>query len=140
MSKFIVDSSVGLKWFVAEIHQKDAQRLQNPAYELHVPMFFDVEVTNILWKKARRGELTKAEVDTILGQLSLLPLNRHSEAQLLAEAFELAYQNDRTVYDSLNLALAIRLGGQAVTADRRLYNAIAATSLARHICWVEDVP
>ena len=140
MNKFIVDSGVGLKWFVAEIHQKDAQRFQNPAYELHVPAFFDVEVANILWKKLRRGELTKSEVDTILGQLPLLPISRHAEPAFLAEAFEIAHQNDRTVYDSIYLALAIRLGGQAVTADRRLYNAVAATPLAKHICWVEDVP
>jgi hypothetical protein len=31
MSPFIVDASVGLKWFVPEVHDAHARRLQNPA-------------------------------------------------------------------------------------------------------------
>src|SRR4051812_27491657 len=112
MKSFIVDSSVGLKWFIAEIHQTDAQRLQNPTYQLHVPMFFDVEVANILWKKVRRGELTRSEAVVVLAQLPLLPVTRHAEGPILQAAFDLAHQYDRTVYDSIYLSLAIQIGAQ----------------------------
>ena len=61
MSLFVVDASVGIKWFVPESEAAIAQRWQDPAHQLHMPTFFDVEVANIVWKKRRRGELTRAE-------------------------------------------------------------------------------
>jgi predicted nucleic acid-binding protein len=140
MSLFVVDASVGLKWFVPEVHEPHARRLQNPNFQLHVPTLFDVEIGNILWKKVGRGELTRAEADAILGQLPALPLTRHLEAPLLTLAFDLANETQRTVYDSLYLALAVQLGGRMVTADQRLYNALQGTAHAAHLCWVVDVP
>ena len=140
MTVYVVDSSVGMKWFVPEVHSSDAQRLQNPTAELHVPTFFDVEMANILWKKIQRDELTRGEADDILNQLPHLPMTRHAEAPFLSIAFDLAAQTQRTVYDCLYLALAIQLGGQMVTADKRLSNALSGTSWDTHICWVEDIP
>jgi predicted nucleic acid-binding protein len=140
MSLLIADSSVGVKWFLPEVYQADAQRLQNPAHQLHAPTLFDVEVANALWKKIRRGTLTRAEADAVLVQLPLLPLTRHAEAPLLPLAFDLANQTQRTVYDCLYLALATQLGGRMVTADQKLYNALATTPWAAQLCWVENVP
>jgi predicted nucleic acid-binding protein len=140
MNPFVVDASVGLKWFVPEVHDTAARRLQNAAYELHVPTLFDVEIGNILWKKLRRGELTRPESDAILGQLPRLPLTRHAEAPLLVSAFDLADQTGRTVHDRLYLALAVQLDGVMVTADLRLCNALKATTWAPRLCWVEDLP
>jgi predicted nucleic acid-binding protein len=51
MSAFVVDASVGIKWYVPEVYDADARRLQAPAHELHVPTLWDVETANILWKK-----------------------------------------------------------------------------------------
>jgi predicted nucleic acid-binding protein len=99
-----------------------------------------VEVANILWKKRRRGELTRAEADTILAQLPLLPLIRHAEAPLIGPAFDLAEQTQRTVYDCLYLALAIQLNGRMVTADDRLVNSLAGTPWAASIIRLQDVP
>jgi predicted nucleic acid-binding protein len=95
---------------------------------------------NILWKKVRRGELTRAEADSILAQLPLLPLTRHEALPLLAAAFDIANQTQRTVYDCLYLALAVRLAARMVTADQRFFNALATTPWAAYLCWVADVP
>jgi predicted nucleic acid-binding protein len=140
MTVFVVDASVGLKWLVPEVYQADAQRPQNQAYELHIPTLFDVEIANALWKKIGRGELTRAEGDTALAQVPLLPVIRHAEASLLGVAFDLADQTKRTVYDCLYLALAIQLGDRMVSADQELKNALASTKWAVHFCWIEDVP
>jgi predicted nucleic acid-binding protein len=51
MSAFVVDASVGIKWYVPEVYDVDARRLQAPAHLLHVPTLWDVETANILWKK-----------------------------------------------------------------------------------------
>ena len=64
MSVFVVDASVGVKWYIPEVYDADAKRLQNPAHELHAPHFVDVETANILWKKIQRGELSRADAKT----------------------------------------------------------------------------
>jgi predicted nucleic acid-binding protein len=50
VSLFVVDASVGMKWFVPEVFTPDALRLRGGGHALHVPTLFDVEVANILWK------------------------------------------------------------------------------------------
>ena len=43
------------------------------------------------------------------------------------------------VYDGLYLALADKIDGRLVTADRRLVNTLAGTNLARRVVWIEDL-
>ena len=137
----VVDASVGLKWFVPEVHATEARQWRSGPDELHVPaFFFDLEIANILWKKVRGAEITRADADLILGQLPTLPLTRHPELPLLAPAFDLANRTQRTVYDCLYLALAMQLGGRMVTADLRLFNSLSGTPCAPFISWVADVP
>ena len=62
------------------------------------------------------------------------------KAPLLASAFDLADKTQRTVYDCVYLALAVRLNGRMVTADQRLYNGLKGTAWAAYICWVADLP
>ncbi len=136
-----MDASVGAKWFVPEVHAAEARAWRTGPDELHVPaFFFDLEIANILWKKVRRAEITRADADLILGQLPALPLTRHPESPLLASAFDLAHRTQRTVYDCLYLALAVQLGGRMLTADQRFYNSLAGTPWAPYVCWVADVP
>lgn len=137
MSAIIVDASVGIKWFLPEVHSAEARHWRNGPDELHVPaFFFDLEIANILWKKVRRAEITRADADLILAQLPALPLTRHPEDPLLASAFDLADRTQRTVYDCMYLALAVQMAGRMVTADQRLYNSLAGTPWAAFICWV----
>jgi predicted nucleic acid-binding protein len=141
VSAIIVDASVGLKWFVPEIYSVEARRWRDPPHEIHsLAVFIDIEINNILWKKVQRAEISSVEARHIAGQLVSLPFTRHPEQPLLASAFDIAEQFQRTIYDSLYLALAVQLGGRMVTADQRLYNSLAATPLAAHIAWVADVP
>ena len=44
MNVFVVDASVGIKWFLPEVHSRAAIKLHNPAFQLHVPGLFDVEI------------------------------------------------------------------------------------------------
>lgn len=140
MSLFVVDSSVGIKWFVPEVLSPDALAFRNSGHELHVPAFFDVEITNIVWKKLQRGELTRQDAGFIVQLLPTLPVTRHSESPILAPAFHLACQSQRTVYDSLYIALAQRLGGVMMTADQRLANSLAATPWSPLVQYLGTVP
>jgi len=56
VSDFIVDASVGVKWFVPEVHSAEARAWKTLPDNLNVPaFFFDLEIASILWKKVRRG-------------------------------------------------------------------------------------
>lgn len=76
----------------------------------------------------------------MLMQLPATPVKRHADRSLIAPAFTLAAQTQRTVYDCLYLALAIQLGGVMVTADDRLVNSLSATPLASNIMRLDDAP
>ena len=140
MTDFVLDASVVIKIFVPEVHSAEARRWRGVAAAFHAPTFLDVEVGNILWKKFRRGELTRPQADAILGQVLALPVTRHPDGPLVTAAFNIALQTGRTVYDSLYVALAAQLGSAAVTADAHLLNALAPTAWAIHTRWVADVP
>jgi predicted nucleic acid-binding protein len=141
LSIVVVDASVGVKWFVPEVHSAEARQWRIGPDELHIPaFFFELEIANILWKKIRRAEITRADADLILGQLPALPVTRHPDAPLLNSAFDLADRTQRSVYDSVYLALAVNLGGRMLTADQRLYNSLAGTPLAGNVRWIADLP
>jgi predicted nucleic acid-binding protein len=140
MSRFVVDASVGAKWFLPEPGAADALRLQDPAHELHVPAFFDLEVANILWKAVRQKRVSRPDADIALGQLTGLSLVRHPDGPLVAAAFDIAHRADRTAYDSLYVAVAVHIGAVLVTSDDRLVNALAGTPWAGHVMRLADVP
>ena len=102
MSVLVVDASIGVKWFVQEVHSVEARAWRSGPDSLNAPAyFFDLEIANVLWKKVRRAEISRAEADLILGQLPAVPMARHSENPLIAPAFNLADRAGRTVYDCL---------------------------------------
>ena len=58
--------------------------------------------------------------------------------QLLAAALDIGMEHNRSVYDALYVALALREGCRLVTADRRLYQALEPVMPATML-WVEDI-
>ena len=141
MSIIVVDASVGVKWFIPEIHAAEARQWRNGPDELHAPaFFFDLEIASVLWKKVGHAEITRADADLILSQLPILPLTWHPASPLLTLAFDLANRTHQTVYDCLYLALAVQLGGRLVTADQKFSNGLVATPWNGYICWVGDLP
>jgi predicted nucleic acid-binding protein len=140
MTPHVVDASVVIKWFIDELHAETARRLQEDQYQLFAPDLLWVECGNILWKKVRRGELTPDEARLIWGGLEQQPISTFPSRPLLDLALEVALDTSRTVYDSCYLAVAMLLGCQLVTADRKLFNALQGGSYAPHVCWVVDLP
>ncbi|MDA2910801.1 type II toxin-antitoxin system VapC family toxin [Nitrospiraceae bacterium AH_259_D15_M11_P09] len=139
MTEYVVDASVGIKWFIPEPYS-DAARRMRARQDLHVPELFSVEVGNALCKRVRRGDLSLGEAEEIFDDLQELPLHRHADNGVLPVAFNLANKSRQSLYDALYLALAVMINGQLVTADRKLFSALAKGPLRRHLCWVEDIP
>ena len=124
----VIDSGVFLKWYVDEDDSAEARRLEDAHtagdMDLLAPTFLRVEVANILWKKARNLEIPKADVPVLFASMMRVPLRFVPDATLLPSALDIATRFDRTVYDSLYLALAEREACPFVTADAKLVNAV----------------
>ncbi|MBM3499582.1 MAG: type II toxin-antitoxin system VapC family toxin [Armatimonadetes bacterium] len=129
----VVDASVAVKWFLDEPGSLEARALLDGSRSLAVPDLIYAEVGNVLWKHVRRGTLTGEEAQAVLEGLGQAPWSVQSAASLVAAALEIAAQTGCTVYDGLYLALAIGRDGVLVTADRRLYERVETTELARYI-------
>lgn len=135
---YVLDASVVLKALIEEIHSADAYRIVGLGVPLHAPSLMAIEVGNALWKLFRRNQLSRLEVAAAISGLRALTIAMHSRDELLERAVDIATSHDRSVYDSMYLALAEDLDLPLITADRRLYNAIAGTALASRIRWIEN--
>lgn len=139
MKKYVIDASVAVKWFIPEIHTDAALRLLDAEAELLAPDLFLPEFANVLWKKVRRAELSEADARDVLNALPTVPIRFCSANMLINPAFEIARALDRTVYDSLYIALAESEECELITADQRLFNAMQQSPLRRRIVWVESI-
>ena len=75
MSRLVVDSSIVIKWSVPEVHSADALRYLDPDLERDAPELLLAEVSNILWKKVGRGELTQAQAEKIAEDVEQADIN-----------------------------------------------------------------
>ena len=141
MSRFVVDASVAIKWYLPEPHDDCAARLRREGTDLDTPELLYAEIGNALWKRVRRGELTTEEAGRIVEAVSRQPLEVHPCRMLSGAALQIACSTGLTVYDSLYLATALLTDGRLVTADRRLFEAGRRKAPLRHrVLWVEDIP
>lgn len=138
MKRAVVDASVAVKWFVPEVHSAAATRLLEPDFILSAPDLIGPELGNTVWKKVQRQELTREEATEILTAFPATGVELYPSSVLLASAVDLAVALDRTVYDSLYLALAVAQDCALITADQRFHLAVIESPLASHIHWIED--
>jgi predicted nucleic acid-binding protein len=130
VSVFVVDASVVIKWFVPEIHSDAARRLLTLPHEYVVPDLLFTETSNTIWKKIRRGELTAGDGQQLMADIGRIGLATVSCRALADDALALATATGQTVYDSMYVALAVRLRTSAITADERLEAALKRISAA----------
>jgi predicted nucleic acid-binding protein len=139
VSLYVVDASVAIKWYIPEAHSEVASGLLDPDNELCATDLLSAEFGNVLRKKHRRRELTEAEVTSIVRALAGVPLEIYSSLELLEAALEIAMQTERTVYDSLYVALAVALDRTLVTADGPLVGALRETPLAGYVKHIREL-
>ncbi|MBW4645294.1 MAG: type II toxin-antitoxin system VapC family toxin [Goleter apudmare HA4340-LM2] len=139
MSRYVLDASIAIKWFIPEVYSHAARRLLASNHIFLVPDFFFPEVGNVLWKRVHRGEDTADNARQTLIDLNSIPVEVYLSQPLMPLALDTALQTDRAVYDCLYLALAITQQCQMVTADEKFYNALKTSSYRNHLLWVENI-
>ncbi len=123
----VLDASVVLKWFVQEERTDDALWLIDHASDLLAPDLLILEVTNALWKKLRRGEIDRIDLDDTMRCLKHgVPVLVRTH-DLIDEAVPIMLELDHPIYDCVYLALAEAADASLVTDDRRLRASVAGT-------------
>jgi predicted nucleic acid-binding protein len=139
MSLYVVDASVAVKLYVPEVHSPQAVRFFSDQNDLIAPDLMLSEFGNIVWKKVKLlGELSQGEGERIITAMQMLPLAYYGANDLLKDAFQIALNTQRTVYDCLYVALAASQGCQLMTDDRKLSAALQQTSLAAFLTLIEN--
>lgn len=137
MPPLVVDASVVAKWYFDEPGCDEARAGLAEALAAGQPVLapdlLAIEMANLAWKKARRGEVTSAQAAAICRSVpesvgALVPT-----APLLAAALDAAMALGHPVYDCVYLALAEAEGGHVVTADRSLLTVTAGTPWASRV-------
>jgi predicted nucleic acid-binding protein len=128
--RYVLDSSVAIKWVLPEPDTPKAVRIRNEArsglHELLAPDVFPVEIAHALTRSERRGLIPPAVgARRLFNVLHNLP-DLHGSLPLLPRAYEISSQARIGVYDCLYVALGEREGCPLVTADERLARALSS--------------
>lgn len=115
----IIDASVASHWFADTEFSRAADPfrwLEN----LAAPEFLLIETANVLYKRARKGDIAPGKCALSIEILRNSMAELIADASLLAHAIELALKWQHPVYDCLYLALALERHEPLATADKRL--------------------
>ena len=130
---YVVDASVGVKWFVRE-READRevalalrQRHIEGATRMIVPELFLLEVPNAIKTGRKSTEEELAEVLTTLADLDIR-VESHSQ-RVLRKTNAVAWAYKLTWYDAVYVALAETLGFPCVTADEALLRKMQGHSI-----------
>ena len=133
MTRWVVDASGALKWCLPsseeELGQQAAHLLDSYNRGLSqfiVPDLFWPELANGLWKAVWKQRIDRPWAEKAYAKVADLDIPTAASFTYLRDAMGLALANNRTVYDSLYVALAVQSHSELITADERLANALAA--------------
>ena len=127
----VVDASIAIKWVLEESDSDRAEALltewNDKGISIYAPNLLVYEITNALYRKAHKGEITLDRAKEALADISLaeIDFDFSSDFALSTRAIELAnHFSLPATYDSHYLALAERKECELWTADTRLWNSI----------------
>jgi len=138
LTHWVVDASVIIKWYVPEDDFAAARALRVPRVRLSAPDLLFIELSNILWKIVRRGDMQPARAIEIIEEIVASPFITYTNQSLARDAIDLAMTTDVSAYDASYVALAMRLNVQCITADQKLVQKLAGTPASDHVRLLAD--
>lgn len=133
MNTLVIDASVAAKWFLPPKYEPHAdiaagllKRYAAGDIRFLVPDLFWAELGNVFWKAVRQGRWKRTHAEEAVRLVQARSFPTIATKSLLEDAFQISTNFDRTVYDSIYVALAIASKATLITADERLANALAA--------------
>jgi predicted nucleic acid-binding protein len=132
---FVVDTSVALKWFLADEEDRaDSLILLKSISDLNrpvVPWLWFYEIGNALTVAVRRKRIAFEQLEEILGMLEQMPVDIDPPDRIdLLRLPHLARKHGLTTYDAAYLDLALREKLAVATSDAALRRAALAEGVA----------
>jgi predicted nucleic acid-binding protein len=131
--QFVLDASVAVKWALPPESEPLVpesldllQQYRKTEIDFLVPDIFWAEITNVSWKGYRQGRWSQSTAEQIVSDMKINNFPTVPCKSLMTDALKIALTYDRSVYDSLYVALAIQVKTEMITCDERLANALAA--------------
>lgn len=124
--RIVVDASVVVKWVIpGEPWEEQAraigEKMVSGEVEVHVPHLLLYEVASAILKSILMGAVRLSDGGEALETLGHLGMKVHTTGwRDLREVLEVAAATKLTVYDSIYLHLAKRMGARLITADSHL--------------------
>jgi predicted nucleic acid-binding protein len=129
----VIDASVAAKWIFPGTEEPLAQQADDllvnykrGELEIVVPDLFWSEIANFLWKGVRRRRISAGTAEDSLLEITTHGLSTIPSQRILPRALSITMDFDRTIYDSIYVALAVDQKASLITADEKLANALAA--------------
>lgn len=129
MNPFIIDTSVAAKWLFREKGSRKAESLLEQFSFFFVPDLFVIELDAVIAKKVRKREITTDEALAKNKKRRKLPYRIVEYSEISGLSLELSVSLPITLYDATYIATAIEKHGIVYTADQKLVNGLANTSL-----------
>lgn len=139
MTLYVVDVCVAVKWYIPEIFSQESLKLLELGRNLIAPDYLLLEAGSVFGKKIRRKEISFEFGQQALSSLGDSPVQLIDTQDLLQDAFTLANEAQRSIYDCFYLRLAMQENCQMVTADEKLFNALKDTAWSEYLCWIENL-
>ncbi len=130
LGAYVVDASVVIKWVVCEPDTEQAIAFARRTRFLCAPDVIAAECANVLWKKVRRGHMSREEALIAARTLEKAEIEIAPTRTLLTAATALAMELDHPAYDCVYLALARERGLKLATADDRLLRKLSQNANA----------
>jgi len=137
---YVIDATIACAWYFPHPYTSAARRVYGNRFTLYAPDLIYVELSNAVWKQCRFASLSPFRALLALEAFDIHPILVTPARELLKEAFAIASETGRTVYDSLYLTLANELELPLVTGDKKFFNSLQNTKHAPNLVWVEDLP
>ena len=129
MASYVVDTSVVVQHFILQTYTSEAEVVLNQLClgdRLHIPEFCLIECANVFWKEVRLRGLPQREAERFIDELLAIPFEIAPVSELLPQALQFGITHQLAIYDSLYIALALRLNCPLITVDERQLNAATA--------------
>ena len=124
MTSLVLDASITLCWcFEEEATPATDQLLERLQLEsAAVPMFWYLEIANVLAVAERRRRITAADTAEFIELLEtlMIDLDHETPARAFGRVLDLARSERLTAYDAAYLELSMRLGVPLATKDGAL--------------------
>lgn len=126
--RYVLDSSIALKWVLAEIDSPKAKQLRDDfckqIHDLSAPDIFHVEIAHALTRAERQGRIAPPQAGIFWADIMSTSPRLEPSGPLIPRAIQISSAACVGIYDCLYVVLAESEKCEFVTADTRLANSL----------------